>query len=122
MANKTKTTRSTQSTLFDLPAVPREIKIPIKKIETEQLDLTSLGLVSITEGRSKVFANFTHAIKELRMTEKQIEVYNRVKRELEGMTSEDDHSRADRLLCQLLDALGFEDITKLFDNLPKWYE
>lgn len=62
MANKKK--NSTQPTLFDISAVARQ---PVEKVSTkktvEPMDLTSLGLVSLTEGKSKVYTDFTDYIK-----------------------------------------------------------
>lgn len=31
------------------------------------------------------------------------------------------HSEADKLLVELLNAFGFEELTKLYDEVPKWY-
>ena len=34
---------------------------------------------------------------------------------------EDGHVQADMQLCQLLEALGYSDVTKLFYKVHKWY-
>ena len=34
---------------------------------------------------------------------------------------EGDHSRADDLMCELLESLGYQDGVKLFRNMEKWY-
>ena len=31
------------------------------------------------------------------------------------------HSAADAILCGLLDALGFAEVVKAWDRVPKWY-
>jgi len=34
---------------------------------------------------------------------------------------EEEHYIADRLLCELLTILGFEDLVKIYDEIGKWY-
>ena len=34
---------------------------------------------------------------------------------------EEDHSEADRILCDMLNALGYNDLTDAWDNVEKWY-
>ena len=31
------------------------------------------------------------------------------------------HSQADKILCDLLNSLGYDDVVKEFENLEKWY-
>lgn len=38
-----------------------------------------------------------------------------------GYDTEADHSTADRILCELLKALGYEDVVAAWDKIPKWY-
>ena len=61
------------------------------------------------------------------MTQKQKEVAEKVKSKLTEITSEKqydieaDHSIADDLLCELLIALGQQEIVDLYDKVDKWY-
>lgn len=32
-----------------------------------------------------------------------------------------DHAEADRVLCQLLLAIGFDDVVEAWRKVPKWY-
>ena len=45
--------------------------------------------------------------------------------ELKKMASEEDtegaHVAADALLCEVLDKLGFKDLTKIFREMERWY-
>jgi hypothetical protein len=45
--------------------------------------------------------------------------------ELKGFQGDGDieiaHSRADDVLCKLLTALGYEDVVREYDKVPKWY-
>lgn len=34
---------------------------------------------------------------------------------------EEDHIEADRILCDMLDALGCNELTEAFDAIDKWY-
>lgn len=34
---------------------------------------------------------------------------------------EEDHIEADGILCNMLDALGYKDLTEVFDKIDKWY-
>ena len=34
---------------------------------------------------------------------------------------EEDHSEADGILCDMLNALGYKDLTDAWDNVEKWY-
>lgn len=34
---------------------------------------------------------------------------------------EEDHSEADGILCNMLDALGYNDLTDAWDKIKKWY-
>ena len=34
---------------------------------------------------------------------------------------EEDHIEADRILCDMLDALGCQELTEAFDAIDKWY-
>lgn len=34
---------------------------------------------------------------------------------------EEDHSEADGILCDMLDALGYKDLTDAWDKIGKWY-
>jgi len=34
---------------------------------------------------------------------------------------ESDHAEADKVLCELLISLGYEDVVIEFDNVDKWY-
>lgn len=31
------------------------------------------------------------------------------------------HNQADKILCDLLNSLGYDDVVKEFENLEKWY-
>lgn len=46
---------------------------------------------------------------------------NEMKRRCFGHGMEDNHIEADQILCDLLNKLGFEKITELFDDIDKWY-
>lgn len=35
--------------------------------------------------------------------------------------TEDEHIEADRILCDLLEALGFEDMVAAYRAVPKWH-
>ena len=47
------------------------------------------------------------------------------KRELETLRRlsdiEDAHARADRVLCELLCEIGYDDVVELWRQVPKWY-
>lgn len=32
------------------------------------------------------------------------------------------HTKADELLCELLRRLGYHEVVKEFESIPKWYE
>jgi hypothetical protein len=54
------------------------------------------------------------------------ETADRVLARLRELKDEDDdwessHIEADGLLCEMLTALGYEDIVKAFNDLGKWY-
>ena len=34
---------------------------------------------------------------------------------------EEDHGEADWILCEMLNALGYKDLTEAWDNVEKWY-
>lgn len=34
---------------------------------------------------------------------------------------EEDHGEADMILCDMLNALGYKDLTEAWDNVEKWY-
>ena len=34
---------------------------------------------------------------------------------------EEDHCESDRILCDMLNALGYNDLTEAWDNVEKWY-
>lgn len=34
---------------------------------------------------------------------------------------EEDHSEGDRILCDMLNALGYKDLTNAWDDIEKWY-
>ena len=34
---------------------------------------------------------------------------------------EEDHSEADMILCDMLNALGYKDLTDAWDDIKKWY-
>ena len=34
---------------------------------------------------------------------------------------QEDHSEADGILCEMLNALGYKDLTNAWDNIGKWY-
>lgn len=38
-----------------------------------------------------------------------------------GMDTEGKHVVADRLMCEVLRALGYEKGVKIFEAMPKWY-
>lgn len=40
--------------------------------------------------------------------------------ETSGML-EEDHIEADKILCDLLVALGYQEVVNEFENVPKWY-
>ena len=46
-------------------------------------------------------------------------------KELKRKSLEEDtegaHCAADALLCEILDKLGFEELTKIFWNMERWY-
>lgn len=35
--------------------------------------------------------------------------------------AENQHHSADRVLCELLQALGYGDVVEAWDKIPKWY-
>lgn len=57
--------------------------------------------------------------------EKMLAEYNARMEEIKKCCNEEDteagHVRADSLLCELLDRLGFQEITKLFKECKRWY-
>jgi hypothetical protein len=61
------------------------------------------------------------------MTQKQKELAAHVKSQLTAIISErqwdieQDHVIADKLLCDLLTALGQQEIVDLYDKVDKWY-
>ena len=45
-------------------------------------------------------------------------------REISILAEEDEeqaHKKADRLMCEVLNSLGYEVGTRIFDSMPKWY-
>lgn len=42
-------------------------------------------------------------------------------KQMKKLKDEFDHDEADDLLCQLLEELGFTEIVKTYQKLPKWY-
>lgn len=41
---------------------------------------------------------------------------------LDLMTDEEYHGTADKLICEVLEKLGHQDIVRAYDAVPKWYE
>ncbi|MDR7940104.1 hypothetical protein RIU82_09135 [Enterobacter soli] len=39
----------------------------------------------------------------------------------EGYDPESDHAEADKVICDLLTSLGYEDVVIEFDRVDKWY-
>ncbi len=46
---------------------------------------------------------------------------NRMKKIAANGDKESAHVQADDLLCDLLDAAGFEEVTAIFRKMDKWY-
>lgn len=44
-----------------------------------------------------------------------------MKKELKNRDVEVAHSKADSILCDTLKKLGFEDLVKVWDKVPKYY-
>ena len=47
--------------------------------------------------------------------------YATILREIQGWDVEAAHNRADKVLCELLTELGFNDVVIAFEEIPKWY-
>ena len=66
-------------------------------------------------------------ILELEFKEQTTNRINKYKHELEECKNEDSkteasqHDSADESLCDLLDELGYQEVTKIFKELNKWY-
>ena len=56
------------------------------------------------------------------ITDEQLKV---IKKELEYWAKSNDteiaHGAADTIICELLITLGYSDVVKLYDKVPKWY-
>lgn len=37
------------------------------------------------------------------------------------LDTESAHYRADEILCELLNSLGYQDVTEVYNNIHKWY-
>lgn len=57
------------------------------------------------------------------MDEKLNEKYlNRMKQwEFNDYDKEESHVEADCILCELLEELGYTELVKMYNNVPKWY-
>lgn len=45
----------------------------------------------------------------------------KMREEISNGDTEIAHSRADYILCELLKTLGYDELVKLYDEVPKWY-
>ena len=41
--------------------------------------------------------------------------------QMKQLKDESDHDYADGILCDLLEELGYEELVKAYNSLPKWY-
>lgn len=59
------------------------------------------------------------------MTQEQIKLADTIKEKMKLLQFVDDieieHKKADALLCEMLNALGCEDIVKEYNDVAKWY-
>jgi len=53
--------------------------------------------------------------------QKLLEKYKALMLEAAGYEPEGGHSYADDILCELLDELGYSEITGIFNSMTKWY-
>ena len=68
----------------------------------------------------------TEALHELSdILDAELSEYNKIRDEMELLIECGDpeyaHSRADELLCELLDSLGYGKIVELYSYVDKWY-
>lgn len=68
----------------------------------------------------------TDALHELAdILDEELSEYNKIRDEMELLIecgdSEYAHSRADELLCELLEDLGYGKIVELYSDVEKWY-
>lgn len=42
-------------------------------------------------------------------------------KEASKLNTEDAHYTADEILCELLNSLGYQDVTEAYDYIHKWY-
>ncbi len=49
------------------------------------------------------------------------EYIEKIEQECKGFDQESDHVYADNLLCELLKELGFNNLVKRYEEIPKWY-
>jgi hypothetical protein len=57
------------------------------------------------------------------MTKKELSDWSirRLEREASTGWEEDDHLNADKILCDLLRRLGYEEVVDLWEQVEKWY-
>lgn len=55
-----------------------------------------------------------------RLNDKYLERMNEVKQRY-GDDEETAHYLADEILCDLLISLGYAELVKVYDSVPKWY-
>lgn len=48
-------------------------------------------------------------------------IVNKLKELQSNPDKEAAHNQADKILCDLLNSLGYDDVVKEFENLEKWY-
>lgn len=41
--------------------------------------------------------------------------------EFNDYDTEESHAKADCILCELLEELGYTELVKMYNNVPKWY-
>ncbi len=60
-----------------------------------------------------------------RLTKAQAQAVAKALMDLRTLRTSDDveavHLKADRILCEMLSKLGFDEIVKAYGLLPKWY-
>jgi hypothetical protein len=53
--------------------------------------------------------------------QKKIKIIERLRKLQKDDDTEDAHKEADKILCEMLIKLGFEDVVKEYNEVGKWY-
>lgn len=76
--------------------------------------------------KEELDSKMTNALHELSdILDAELNEYNKLRDEMESLIecgdTENAHSRADEILCELLESLGYGKIVDLYYDVEKWY-